>query len=69
MRPACAAMVLGGLGNPIGAVVAGILLGVVQELSTPFVGFTYKIALSFIVLAVILTVRPQGLFGSAEVVR
>ncbi len=69
LLPAFAAMVLGGLGNPIGAVVAGILLGVVQELSTPFVGFTYKIALSFIVLAVILTVRPQGLFGSAEVVR
>lgn len=69
LLPAFAAMVLGGLGNPVGAVLAGIILGVVQELSTPFVGFTYKIALSFIVLAVILTVRPQGLFGAPEEVR
>ena len=69
LLPAFAAMVLGGLGSPLGAVVAGIILGVAQEISTPFVGFTYKIALSFIVLAAILTVRPQGLFGSPEEVR
>jgi neutral amino acid transport system permease protein len=69
LLPAFAAMILGGAGSPIGAVVAGVLLGVAQEVSTPFVGFTYKIALSFIVLTGILILRPRGLFGSLEVVR
>lgn len=69
LLPAFAAMILGGAGSPIGAIVAGVLLGVIQEVSTPFVGFTYKIALSFIVLTGILIVRPRGLFGSLEVVR
>ena len=65
----CRDLDLGGAGSPIGAIVAGVLLGVIQEVSTPFVGFTYKIALSFIVLTGILIVRPRGLFGSLEVVR
>jgi neutral amino acid transport system permease protein len=47
-------------------VVAGLLIGVVQELATPFVGFTYKIALSFLMMLVVLLVRPRGLFGKLE---
>ena len=62
-------VILGGLGSPIGAVLAGIALGVAQEVASPFVGFTYKIAVSFLVLVVLLIVRPQGLFGSLEEVR
>jgi branched-chain amino acid transport system permease protein len=69
LLPAFAAAVLGGVGSPVGAIVAGVALGVAQELSTPFVGFTYKIALSFVVLIVILAVRPRGLFGAASRVR
>jgi neutral amino acid transport system permease protein len=69
LLPTFAAAVLGGVGNPLGAVLAGIVLGVAQELSTPLLGFTYKIALSFVVLAAILALRPQGLFGFAERVR
>ncbi|HZC12878.1 MAG TPA: branched-chain amino acid ABC transporter permease [Thermoleophilaceae bacterium] len=69
LLPAFAAAILGGVGSPTGAVLAGVLLGVAQELSTPFVGFSYKIALSFVVLVVILLVRPQGLFGRLERVR
>lgn len=69
LLPAFAAAVLGGVGSPVGAIVAGVALGVIQELSTPFVGFTYKIALSFVALTVILAVRPRGLFGAAEKVR
>ncbi|MEJ0068635.1 MAG: hypothetical protein WDO24_07820 [Pseudomonadota bacterium] len=60
---------LGGVGSPVGAVLAGIVLGAAQELSTPLLGFTYKIALAFVVLAAILVVRPQGLFGTLERVR
>jgi len=69
LLPAFAAAVLGGVGSPIGAVVAALVLGVAQELSTPFLGFTYKIALSFAVLIAILAVRPAGLFGHVERVR
>ncbi len=69
LLPAFAAAVLGGVGSPIGAVLAGVVLGIVQELSTTLVGFTYKIAISFAVLAGILTLRPQGLFGLPERVR
>jgi len=36
----------------------------VQEVATPFVGFTYKIALSFAVLLAVLLFRPKGLFGT-----
>jgi neutral amino acid transport system permease protein len=60
------AAILGGLGSPVGAVLAGLLLGVVQEVSTPVVGFTYKIALAFGVMLFVLLVRPRGLFGRLE---
>ena len=60
------AAIFGGIGHPLGAVVAGVILGIVQEVATPFVGFTYKIALSFVVLLAVLLVRPKGLFGTAE---
>jgi branched-chain amino acid transport system permease protein len=67
--PAFAAAVLGGVGSPGGAVPAGIMLGVLQELSTPWLGFTYKVAVSFVVLTAMLLLRPQGLFGVVEPVR
>jgi branched-chain amino acid transport system permease protein len=69
LLPAFAAAILGGVGSLGGAVLAGLLLGVVQEVSTPFVGFTYKLAISFVVLALVLAFRPQGLFGLADRVR
>lgn len=69
LLPCFAAAILGGIGNPLGAVIAGIVLGVAQELSTPLVGFTYKLALAFFVMLLILLVRPQGLFGRVEAVR
>jgi branched-chain amino acid transport system permease protein len=67
--PAFAAAILGGIGSPLGAVVAGLFIGIVQELSTPFVGFTYKTAISFVILLAVLLVRPRGLFGRIEGVR
>ena len=69
LLPAFAAAILGGIGSPVGAVLAGLLLGVAQELSTPFVGFTYKLSISFVVLLLVLLVRPRGLFGRLEGVR
>jgi len=69
LLPAFTAAILGGIGSPFGAVAAGLLLGVVQELSTPFVGFTYKLAVVFLVLLLVLLVRPTGLFGRRERLR
>ncbi|HEY8878096.1 MULTISPECIES: branched-chain amino acid ABC transporter permease [Variovorax] len=69
LLPAFAAAVVGGLGNPLGAVLGAIGLGVLQELSTPFVGFTYKIALSYVAMLLVLLWRPQGLFGRVQGVR
>jgi neutral amino acid transport system permease protein len=69
LLPGFAAAILGGIGNPAGAVVAGLILGIAQEMATPFVGFTYKIALAFVLMLLVLLVRPRGLFGRLEGVR
>jgi len=69
LLPAFAAAVLGGVGNPAGAVLAGIGLGLVEALSTPLVGFTYQSSIAFVVLIATLVLRPQGLLGRAEAVR
>ncbi len=69
LLPAFAAAVLGGVGNPLGAVLAGIGLGVIEALSSPIVGFTYQTAVAFVLLIATLVLRPQGLLGRAEAVR
>lgn len=69
LMPCFAAAVLGGIGSPLGAVVAGLLLGAFQELSTPYIGFTYKIVFAFAVMLAVLIIRPSGLFGRVEAVR
>jgi neutral amino acid transport system permease protein len=58
-----AAVILGGIGNPFGALVGGLVLGLVQEWSTTVVDPTYKDAIGFLVLILALLVRPNGIFG------
>lgn len=67
--PAFAAMVLGGIGSPVGAVLGAVLLCVAQELSVPLLGPSYKLVLSFAVLALVLLLRPAGLMGRVQLVR
>lgn len=67
--PAFAAMVLGGIGSPVGAVLGAVLLCVAQELSVPLLGPSYKLVLSFGVLALVLLLRPAGLMGRVQLVR
>jgi branched-chain amino acid transport system permease protein len=69
LMPAFAATILGTIGNPVGAVVGGVLIGLAQELSTPFVGFSYKIAVGFLALLITLLIRPGGLFAATSAVR
>lgn len=67
--PAFAAMILGGIGSPAGAVAGGVLLGIASELSVPFVGPSYKIAVAFALLLLVLLLRPRGLLGKAVATR
>jgi branched-chain amino acid transport system permease protein len=69
---ALAAVILGGLTSPIGVVVAAWLIGVLENLAAVYVdviGFDLKVAVPFILIFVVLIVRPQGLFGRKSVVR
>ncbi|MRH29015.1 branched-chain amino acid ABC transporter permease [Microbacterium sp. SYP-A9085] len=69
---ALAAVILGGLSSPFGVVVAAWLIGVLENLAAvyvPFIGYDLKVAVPFILIFVVLIVRPQGLFGRKAVVR
>jgi branched-subunit amino acid ABC-type transport system permease component len=61
-----AATVVGGLGSIPGAVVGAILIGVAEELSLLVVAPTYKTAVGFIAVLLVLGLRPGGLFGMRE---
>jgi branched-chain amino acid transport system permease protein len=56
--------VVGGMGSLVGAVVAGLLIGVVESLSVLFFPEAAKASM-FVIMAVVLLIRPQGLFGRA----
>lgn len=58
--------VLGGLGNSMAAVAAGLLLGIIEAFSVEFVPLAFQDAISISILLIILFVRPHGLFGSKE---
>jgi branched-chain amino acid transport system permease protein len=62
---AAVAAVLGGIGNIPGAVVGGLVMGVAEVLVTGYISPTYRDAIAFVLLIVILLVRPAGIFGKA----
>ena len=57
-------MIVGGVGRIYGAALAGILLGVVEALAVGFIGSTYRDAVAFGVVLIVLVARPHGLLGS-----
>ena len=59
--------ILGGLGNSMAAVAAGLLLGILESLSIWVLPAAYKDAVALSILLIILFVRPSGLFGSREI--
>ena len=63
LLPLFAAVVLGGIGNAYGALAGGLVIGLTQEWSTLVVESQWKVAVSFLVLIIVLIVRPQGIFG------
>lgn len=60
-----AAAMLGGMGNPKGALVGGILLGLIEAMTAGYLSSVYKDAAAFIVILVVLFVMPQGIFGKS----
>ena len=58
-----AAVTLGGIGNAFGALAGGMVIGITQEWSTIVIGAEWKVAISFLVLIIVLILRPQGIFG------
>ncbi len=65
LLPLFAATILGGIGSPHGAVLGGLIVGSVQEVSVTFEFLSpgYKFSTSLVILIAILLVRPTGLFG------
>ncbi|MFC1534160.1 branched-chain amino acid ABC transporter permease [Thermodesulfobacteriota bacterium] len=61
--PLFAATILGSIGNMYGALVGGLVIGVAQQVSTAFLTPTYKHAVAFFIMILILLIRPQGIFG------
>ena len=55
--------ILGGLGSTIGALVGGLVLGLVETVGTVFIPSSYQELLGFSVLVLVLVFRPQGLLG------
>lgn len=68
LLPMFAAALLGGIGKPMGAIAGGLIIGISEELvSYPIMGVSllspsYKSAVAFIIMVVLLIFRPQGLF-------
>ncbi len=61
------AAVLGGIGNLPGAALGGIIIGVTETLVSGYISSTYRDAIAFAILIVILLVKPSGLLGKKEV--
>jgi len=64
--PLFAAAILGGIGNMYGALIGGLVIGIVQQVSTAFLTPTYKPAVAFIIMILILLIKPQGILGGKE---
>jgi branched-chain amino acid transport system permease protein len=64
-----AAAMLGGIGSAPGAVVGGLIIGMIEALSAGYISSNYKDAVAFLIILVVLIFIPQGLFGRAKVER
>ena len=63
--PVFSAVILGGIGNPYGALVAAFAIGVTSEVSTQWINPSYKPAVAFAMMIAVLLIRPKGLFTMA----
>ncbi len=67
---AFAGALLGGITSPLGAVIGGFLVGVIENIGGAYVvGTELKLSLALAIIVVVLVVRPSGLFGRVVVSR
>lgn len=64
--PMFAATILGTIGNMYGALLGGLIIGISQQVSTAFIMPTYKPAVAFVIMILILLFRPKGIFGGGN---
>jgi branched-chain amino acid transport system permease protein len=64
-----AAAMLGGIGSAAGAVVGGLLLGMLEAFSSGYISSSYKDAVAFVVILAVLFAMPQGLLGRGRIER
>jgi branched-chain amino acid transport system permease protein len=64
-----AAAMLGGMGHPFGAVVGGLIVGLLESFGAGYISSSYKDAVAFIVILAVLFFMPQGLLGKASAER
>ena len=60
------AAVVGGIGSIPGAMLGGFLLGLTEAFATGYISSTYKDVIAFIVLVIVLLVRPGGILGAIQ---
>lgn len=65
LLPLFAATILGGIGSVPGAMLAGLIVGLSEAAAVQLVGAEWRAAVSFVILVVVLLLRPRGLFGRA----
>jgi len=67
LLPLFAAIILGGKGSITGALAGGLVLGIAQQVSTAFLQPSYKPAVAFIIMILVLIVRPTGILGRRKI--
>ena len=65
--PIFAAAILGGIGSPYGAMLGALMVGMAEELTVLVLPSSYKIGVGFVIIAILLLVRPHGLLGQPEI--
>lgn len=65
--PVFAAAILGGIGSPYGAMAGAMAVGLAEELTVLVMPSAYKVAVAFVIIAIMLLIRPHGLFGQPEI--
>lgn len=63
LLPMFAAVILGGIGSPYGAMVGGFVIGISEEVSTIIISTAYKPAVALMIMVIMLMIRPTGLLG------
>lgn len=62
LLPMFASVILGGIGNPYGAIAGALVIGIAQEVSTYWLPTAYKLGVALVIMVLVLLIRPQGLF-------